>query len=359
MGSPTDQCVRPGSRLESSPPAGSAPRSAWLWSAPITSWWRAARYPTRPVQRAQRRLPDTAVLPVHEVAGRAELLLLAVPDAELATVVSGLGRHARGATGDDRRAHLGRQRHRGAEPADRTGLHPVGDPPGDDLHRCRRGHRPAARHLLRHHRRRRRRLRHCAVAGARDRRRAVPGPRGRPHAVSRGARACQQSHRDRGARRRRGAAVRAVGSGAARAGARRRRAGRHRRTGGRSAGACIAGERAAAGTGGIDRSGCPRRCRRGRRSPAGAGRSGSRTGAGVSGEFVAHRAARTRARRGLRGAGGGGARRDESQAADSSPPASSTSTPPRATSPMSRAHFGRPGDGSCWCRPWAPCTTGT
>jgi predicted short-subunit dehydrogenase-like oxidoreductase (DUF2520 family) len=42
------------------------------------------------VQRAQLRLPDTAVLPVHEVAGRAELLLLAVPDAELATVVSGL-----------------------------------------------------------------------------------------------------------------------------------------------------------------------------------------------------------------------------------------------------------------------------
>lgn len=40
--------------------------------------------------RAQRRLPDTAVLPVHEVAARAELLLLAVPDAELASVVSGL-----------------------------------------------------------------------------------------------------------------------------------------------------------------------------------------------------------------------------------------------------------------------------
>ena len=174
-------------------------------------------------QRAQRRLPDTAVLPVHEVAGRAELLLLAVPDAELATVVTGLGRHARGATGHDRGAHLGRQRHRGAEPADRTGLHPAGDPPGDDLHRCRRGHRPAARHLLRHHRRRRRRLRHRAVAGARDRRRAVPGPRGRPHAVSRGPRACQQSHRDRGARRRRGAAGRPVGSGAARPGARRRR----------------------------------------------------------------------------------------------------------------------------------------
>src|SRR6476659_11120982 len=38
-------------------------------------------------QRAQRRLPDTAVLPLDEVAGRAELLLLAVPDAGL---VSGL-----------------------------------------------------------------------------------------------------------------------------------------------------------------------------------------------------------------------------------------------------------------------------
>ncbi|TFV60037.1 DUF2520 domain-containing protein [Mycobacterium sp. PS03-16] len=40
--------------------------------------------------RAQRRLPDSAVLPVHDVAERAELLLLAVPDAELAGVVSGL-----------------------------------------------------------------------------------------------------------------------------------------------------------------------------------------------------------------------------------------------------------------------------
>lgn len=39
---------------------------------------------------AERRLPDTAVLPVHEVAGRAELLLLAVPDAELPALVSGL-----------------------------------------------------------------------------------------------------------------------------------------------------------------------------------------------------------------------------------------------------------------------------
>src|SRR5690349_5649570 len=41
-------------------------------------------------ERAQRRLPDTEVLPVDEVAGRAELLLLAVPDAALAALVSGL-----------------------------------------------------------------------------------------------------------------------------------------------------------------------------------------------------------------------------------------------------------------------------
>jgi predicted short-subunit dehydrogenase-like oxidoreductase (DUF2520 family) len=41
-------------------------------------------------QRAQRRLPDTPVLPVQEVASRADLLLLAVPDAELAGLVSGL-----------------------------------------------------------------------------------------------------------------------------------------------------------------------------------------------------------------------------------------------------------------------------
>jgi predicted short-subunit dehydrogenase-like oxidoreductase (DUF2520 family) len=40
--------------------------------------------------RAERRLPDTPVLPVHDVAGVAELLLLAVPDADLAGLVAGL-----------------------------------------------------------------------------------------------------------------------------------------------------------------------------------------------------------------------------------------------------------------------------
>jgi predicted short-subunit dehydrogenase-like oxidoreductase (DUF2520 family) len=42
------------------------------------------------LKRAERRLPDTVVLRPDEVAGRAELLLLAVPDAELPGLVSGL-----------------------------------------------------------------------------------------------------------------------------------------------------------------------------------------------------------------------------------------------------------------------------
>lgn len=41
-------------------------------------------------ERARRRLPDTVVAPIDEVAARAELLLLTVPDAELAGLVSGL-----------------------------------------------------------------------------------------------------------------------------------------------------------------------------------------------------------------------------------------------------------------------------
>lgn len=42
------------------------------------------------LQRAERRLPDTQVLPVQDVAAHAELLVLSIPDAELAGVVSGL-----------------------------------------------------------------------------------------------------------------------------------------------------------------------------------------------------------------------------------------------------------------------------
>lgn len=42
------------------------------------------------VRRAQSRLPDSQILPVEEVAARSELLVLAVPDAELAGLVRGL-----------------------------------------------------------------------------------------------------------------------------------------------------------------------------------------------------------------------------------------------------------------------------
>ncbi|WP_227998148.1 Rossmann-like and DUF2520 domain-containing protein [Nocardia australiensis] len=42
------------------------------------------------VQRARTRLPDSEILPVEAVAARSELLLLAVPDAELAGLVRGL-----------------------------------------------------------------------------------------------------------------------------------------------------------------------------------------------------------------------------------------------------------------------------
>lgn len=46
------------------------------------------------LQRARHRLPDTAILPVPDVASSAELLLLAVPDTELAALVSGLAETA-------------------------------------------------------------------------------------------------------------------------------------------------------------------------------------------------------------------------------------------------------------------------
>ncbi|MEV6064712.1 DUF2520 domain-containing protein [Nocardia asteroides] len=42
------------------------------------------------VHRARTRLPESRVMPVEEIAARSELLLLAVPDAELAGLVRGL-----------------------------------------------------------------------------------------------------------------------------------------------------------------------------------------------------------------------------------------------------------------------------
>lgn len=68
-------------------------------------------------RRAHHRLPDTPVAPVTDVAAGAELLLLAVPDAELAGLVSGLAAtaavrpgtivaHTSGANGVDALASL-------------------------------------------------------------------------------------------------------------------------------------------------------------------------------------------------------------------------------------------------------------
>ncbi|MBL1077359.1 DUF2520 domain-containing protein [Nocardia sp. 2] len=42
------------------------------------------------VRRAETRLPDSRILPAEEVAARSELLILAVPDSELAGLISGL-----------------------------------------------------------------------------------------------------------------------------------------------------------------------------------------------------------------------------------------------------------------------------
>ncbi len=42
------------------------------------------------LRRAAQRLPDTLIRPIDEVAANSELLILAVPDAELASLVSGL-----------------------------------------------------------------------------------------------------------------------------------------------------------------------------------------------------------------------------------------------------------------------------
>jgi predicted short-subunit dehydrogenase-like oxidoreductase (DUF2520 family) len=52
-------------------------------------------------RHAQRRLPDTAVLALPDVADRAELLLLTVPDVELLGLVNGLA-----ATGAVRRGTI-------------------------------------------------------------------------------------------------------------------------------------------------------------------------------------------------------------------------------------------------------------
>ncbi len=207
------------------------------------------------LQRAERRLPDTAVLPAHEVAARAELLLIAVPDSELASVVSGLAAtravrpgtivvHTSGANGI---AVLNPLTEQDCIP---LAIHPAmtftgadediarlpdtcfGVTAADDI-----GYAVAQSLVLEiggepfRVREDARPLYHAALAHASN------------HVVTRSA------------RRRRGAAGRPVGSGATRPGTCRRRSRRHRRAGGRSAGAGGDGERAESGPGRLDRTG--------------------------------------------------------------------------------------------------------
>ncbi len=175
-------------------------------------------------QRAQRRLPDTPVVAAGGSRQRTRR-----PGLRFGGDGGGAGRDHRG-------PHLGRQRGGHPRAADPAGLHPAGDPPGDDVHRLRRGHQPAAGHLLRHHGGRRGRLRDRPVTGAGDGRGAVQRRRGRPRALPRRAGAREQPPRDGAVRRARGVAGRAARQRTARPADRRRAARRHRRTHRRAAG---------------------------------------------------------------------------------------------------------------------------
>ncbi len=267
---------------------------------------RAARFRRHRGSAPQRRLPDTAVLPVDEVAGRAELLLLAVPDAELAGLVSGLAAtsavrpgtivaHTSGANGIGVLAPLTEQ---GCIP---LAIHPAMTFTGsdEDIERLpdtcfgitaadEVGYAIAQSLVLEiggepfRVREDARTLYHAALAHASN------------HVVTVLLDAVE--------------ALRSALWGQELLGQEtgRRRTRRHRRAGDRPAGAGVAGELAAARAGGADRTGGPRRRGRGRPSSAGARRSGSATGAGISGQLVAHRTARACARRGIRGTRRGG-----------------------------------------------------
>ena len=86
-------------------------------------------------QRAQRRLPDTAVLPPDEVAGPRRTVAAGRTRRRARWAGVGPRGHLGGAAGHHRRPHVGCQRHRRAGTADRAGLHPAGHPSRDDVHR--------------------------------------------------------------------------------------------------------------------------------------------------------------------------------------------------------------------------------
>ena len=212
--------------------------------------------------------PTPRCCPSHEVAGRAELLLLAVPDAELPAWSPGLAAtgavrpgtivaHTSGANGI---AVLSPLTEQGCIP---LAIHPAMTFTGADEDIARLPDTcfgiTAADEIG------------YAIAQS-----LVLEIGGEPFRVREDARTLYHAALAHASNHvvtvvldaRRGAARRAVGSGAARPGTRRRRARRHRRAGDRPAGPRIAGERAAARPGGADRTGRPRRRRRGRRPPA-------------------------------------------------------------------------------------------
>ncbi len=187
---------------------------------------------------------------------RAELLLLAVPDAELGALVSGLAAtgavrpgtivvHTSGANGIGVLAPLTEQ---GCIP---LAIHPAMTFTGADEDIARLSDTcfgvTAADEIG---------YAIGAVAGAGDRRRAVPGPRGRPHAVPRrtGARRQPRRHRRRSTPSRRCAPRCAGRNCSARNSSATHRAGCAERIIA-PAGPGVAGERAAARPGGADRSG--------------------------------------------------------------------------------------------------------
>lgn len=246
-------------------------------------------------RRAQRRLPDTPVLPPLDVAASAELLLLAVTDSELAGLVSGLAAtsavrpqtivaHTSGANGIGILAPLAQQ---GCIP---LAIHPamtftgsdedisrlpdtcfgitaaddVGYAIGQSLVLEMGGEPFCVREDARI-------LYHAALAHASN------------HIVTVLADALE-------------ALRAALSGGTARPTNRRRPAGRDRGAHRRAAGQSGAGEHAAAGTGRAHRTGRPRRCGSGRGSSGGPRGRRRSAGPGIPDKRAADRAARTRPR---------------------------------------------------------------
>ena len=105
--------------------------------------------------RIETLLPGVRVDKPTAVSRSCDLLLLTVPDDMLANVVAMLSASGAIRPGQQCRAHLRQARARRPRAGRRPRRGGARDAPGDDLHRHRRGRRPAARLRLRRHRDRR------------------------------------------------------------------------------------------------------------------------------------------------------------------------------------------------------------